>query len=339
MKKFVFINIIFIFSLLPTSYSQWTLSGANLYPDAMSTNVGIGNTTPGVKLDVTGDSRSTRFVSNTFTLISSDNFTYDGKTTYNYGLNWALDSWNPDGASAWLSGWGGIKLFTGSTPRLSITNSGNVGIGTTSPGGKLQIADGGDDNTKYGAVQIVRAANPSDNVFYLSFIRNGQNVTGIGYVNNTSTLGIWTGGTNNAPTPTISFLQNQNVGIGTLDTKGYKLAVAGNLIAEKAVIKLQTNWPDYVFDSSYDLKPLSQIEKFIKANKHLPEVPSLEDIKVKGIDLGDAQTTLLKKIEELTLYLIEQNKKQQALEKAVSEQNYVISGQQNEINTLKERLK
>lgn len=106
---------------------------------------------------------------------------------------------------------------------------------------------------------------------------------------------------------------NGSVGIGTTDTKGYLLAVAGSAVAERMVIKKQNNWPDYVFDSSYQLTPLHAVEQFIQQNKHLPEVPSAAAIKKDGIDLGDNQAVLLKKIEELTLYIIEQNKKLEAV--------------------------
>jgi hypothetical protein len=88
----------------------------------------------------------------------------------------------------------------------------------------------------------------------------------------------------------------------------YSLAVNGAAIFTKATVKLNTNWPDYVFHPAYKLPSLDQMEKFIKENKHLPEVPSAEEIQKNGIDLGDNQTLLLKKIEELTLFIIEQNK-------------------------------
>lgn len=118
-----------------------------------------------------------------------------------------------------------------------------------------------------------------------------------------------------------------SLGIGTNDPKGYKLAVAGNMIAEKVKVKLQTSWPDYVFDHSYKLPSLKEVEAFITKNKHLPEVPSAAIIEKEGIDLGNNQTILLKKIEELTLYLIEQNKRIEKLEadnKALHSENQTI---------------
>jgi hypothetical protein len=102
---------------------------------------------------------------------------------------------------------------------------------------------------------------------------------------------------------------NGDVGIGTINPQA-KLAVKGNIFAEKIKVTLAaSDWPDYVFYKSYSLKPLADIERFIKQNHHLPEVPSAAEVKQNGLDLGDNQATLLKKIEELTLYLIEQNKK------------------------------
>jgi len=102
--------------------------------------------------------------------------------------------------------------------------------------------------------------------------------------------------------------QNGNIGIGTNDTKGYKLAVKGHVIAEKVVIRKNENWPDYVFDSSYELPKLSDIESYVKKNKHLPEIPSASEIEENGQDLGEMNKLLLKKVEELTLFIIQQDK-------------------------------
>jgi hypothetical protein len=91
------------------------------------------------------------------------------------------------------------------------------------------------------------------------------------------------------------------------------LAIGGKMVAEEVVIKLQANWPDYVFEAGYKLPSLSELEKFILTYKHLPEVPTAADIKRDGVNVGEMDAVLLKKIEELTLLLIELQKQVDAL--------------------------
>lgn len=93
------------------------------------------------------------------------------------------------------------------------------------------------------------------------------------------------------------------------------LAVDGYAIFTKATVKLSSAWPDYVFDPTYNLTSLDSLEQFIQLNKRLPEIPSATDVEKDGIDLGGTQALLLKKIEELTLIVIEQNKRIEGLEK------------------------
>ncbi|MBA4260441.1 MAG: hypothetical protein C0446_14855, partial [Chitinophaga sp.] len=93
-----------------------------------------------------------------------------------------------------------------------------------------------------------------------------------------------------------------NLGIGTMNPTE-KLSVNGNIRAKKLIIS-QTAWSDYVFAKNYKLRSLTEVENYIKANQHLPEVPSAKEVAAKGISVGDTQALLLKKIEELTLYVI-----------------------------------
>jgi hypothetical protein len=119
------------------------------------------------------------------------------------------------------------------------------------------------------------------------------------------------------PNNTVSttFKSNGQVGIGTIDIPtGYKLAINGHAIAEKVVIRKNTNWPDYVFEDSYQLPNLSDIESYVKKNKHLPEIPSASEIEENGQDLGEMNKLLLKKVEELTLLLIDQDKRLEKIE-------------------------
>jgi hypothetical protein len=95
----------------------------------------------------------------------------------------------------------------------------------------------------------------------------------------------------------------------------YALAVNGWAIFTKATVKLNANWPDYVFEPTYKLPTLAEVEAYLTRYKHLPDMPSAATVKEKGIDLGDNQTILVKKVEELTLYIIALNKKVDTLVK------------------------
>jgi hypothetical protein len=102
--------------------------------------------------------------------------------------------------------------------------------------------------------------------------------------------------------------------IGTTNPGSFHLAVNGKIGAREVNVTSQNPFPDYVFENTYNLRPLSQVESFIKENKHLPEIPSAKEVEASGINLGEMEALLLKKIEELTLYTIEINKKMEVLE-------------------------
>ncbi len=103
----------------------------------------------------------------------------------------------------------------------------------------------------------------------------------------------------------ISSTNYGNDGSQYVVPSGYKLAVGGKIIAEELVIKLQSSWPDYVFSNDYNIMQLSDVELYIKENGHLPSVPNAEQIKENGVEIGEMNSLLLKKIEELTLYIID----------------------------------
>jgi len=121
----------------------------------------------------------------------------------------------------------------------------------------------------------------------------------------------------------VKYDANGNVGIGTGNTNGYQLAVNGNIHAKQVNIDLN-GWSDYVFNPEYPLKSLSVVKAYIDKNHHLPDIPSEQEMVKTGLDVGDMNKLLMKKVEELTLYLIEKDKqlnnetqKSQILEKRV----------------------
>lgn len=107
------------------------------------------------------------------------------------------------------------------------------------------------------------------------------------------------------------YLSN-NVGIGTENLDGWELAVNGKIRAKE--IKVETGWADFVFENNYNLPTIQEVEKHIKEKGHLKNIPSAKEVKENGIFLGEMNSKLLQKIEELTLYTIQQEKKIRELE-------------------------
>lgn len=106
-------------------------------------------------------------------------------------------------------------------------------------------------------------------------------------------------------------------------TEDVVLAVKGEVVARKVRIT-QTGWADYVFAPSYELRSLQSVEEYIKEHGHLPDVPSAKEVENDGVDIGATQATLLRKIEELTLYVIEQGKNYENLKLSMVEQKNQI---------------
>ena len=134
----------------------------------------------------------------------------------------------------------------------------------------------------------------------------------------------------------ITILSNGNVGIGTTNPTEM-LSINGNIMTKKVIVT-QSGWSDYVFDSAYKLRSLSEVELFIKNNKHLPEIPSANQVEKNGLNLGDNQALLLKKVEELTLYMINQQKRIEELSTQNEEISKENKHQQHEIDELKKNL-
>lgn len=125
--------------------------------------------------------------------------------------------------------------------------------------------------------------------------------------------------------PDVDFAVHRRAVIGLVSIdqmprpEDYTLMVGGKILAEEVRIKLIKDWADYVFAKDYPLKSLTEVEEFIRDNHRLPDVPSAADVAEGGIDLGRMQSTLLAKIEELTLYVIEQKKDLETLRGKVTQ--------------------
>jgi hypothetical protein len=164
---------------------------------------------------------------------------------------------------------------------------------------------------------------------------------------NTETLDIvgWGGGwrfvpgngaTYPSPVATIDGNGNayfaKSIALGTTTLPpGYTFAVNGSAIATSFTVMTYASWPDYVFKPSYHLTPLSELKTYVDLNHHLPEIPSEKEIATNGLNLGDINRLLIKKVEELTLYLIDKDKQ-------LNNEKEINNKQQQEIDQLKQQM-
>ncbi len=220
------------------------------------------------------------------------------------------------GKLSWFSYDGSVT--TGSTysmsERFRIDKSGNVGIGTTNPTEKLEV------NGKIRADYLrVKASTSSE----------GGEIALDGPMGfNDWRIDNYTGDYRLHHSGTLYFRikSNGDVGIGS-QTPSYKLHVNGSIKGTTLHTDTQ-NWSDFVFADDYDLLPLSEVERYIIKNNHLPDIPSEAEVMKEGINVGEMDARLLRKIEELTLYTIQQSKEIQNLK---SENQELIANGQKQI--------
>ncbi len=128
-------------------------------------------------------------------------------------------------------------------------------------------------------------------------------------------------------TPQLSINNSGNVGIGTTNPTS-KLTVAGDIRAREITVEANAG-ADFVFAPDYRLRPLTEVEQFITANKHLPDIAPADSMVQNGVNMGEMQIQLLQKIEELTLYMIEQSKQNEELKLQMQKQHKRIEELEN----------
>lgn len=242
--------------------------------------------------------------------------------------------------------------------------SGNVGVGTLDPTSKLDIVRGFTSagvnlyNMAYFGFRtpFVQVGNVASNTGLLiqdvitqpagtvsSKLQTLQNNNNAGFlefngaVTTNSTRAAITMGYNNVEAMRINQNGKVRIGSGASDIKtpdGYKLFVEQGILTEKVKVAVKTTaeWADYVFATEYKLMPLEQVELFTKENKHLPNLPSANDMVKEGLDVAKMDAKLLEKIEELTLYAIDQNNEAKKLKAE-------LAVQKKEVEELKAQMK
>ncbi len=269
-----------------STIGYWNAQGADIYNNNTG-NVGIGTTTPATKLTlVTG--------------INTNGWTHTGQVN---GVDSIIVGEGIGGVSAAIgtSSNHAFRLNAGGQGRISIYPAEQVVVGDNNSG-------------SYGKFSVVTP----NNSFGISHISNEGNIlatniggtsAGIGTFSHTN-MRIFSNGVS------CIFVAEATgyVGIGT-DNPTYKLAVNGTNRAKEVLV--ESGWADYVFRKNYTLTPLADVEKFIRSYQHLPNIPSASEIGSKGLPIGETQKKMMEKIEELTLYMIEANKKIEKLERLI----------------------
>ena len=218
------------------------------------------------------------------------------------------------------------------TERLRIKYNGNVGIGTLNPAAKLQVYDGN--------FFISRMSHEYAPTVDLAI---GDSDTGIDWIGD----GVFSLKTDDVEVQRfdhgkVIFASSSKIGIGTGSaTLTEALNVNGQILTKGVKVNPEA-FPDYVFKPQYKLPSLKDVESFVKENSHLPEVPSEAEVKKNGLELGEMSVILLKKVEELTLYMIEKDKQiekaNQKIEELSIEKNRQLEKANQRIEELSQKI-
>jgi hypothetical protein len=231
-------------------------------------NVGIGTGTPVTPLHITS---STGYAAILLGNSDVNGFVLTRETTDNSFNIWS----GPFG--------------TGSVNRLKITSSGNLSIGGGTPVAQFNITSPGN---------------------YVSMLLGNNDATGFVITKEASdnSFNIWSGPFGSGSLNRFKITNGGNVLIGKMSqtNSSYLLDVNGTIRGNKMVVN--STGADYVFEPGYPLPSLPDLKKFIQHNHHLPDVAPARQMKEEGLDVGGNQTILLQKIEELTLYILQQQK-------------------------------
>lgn len=231
-----------------------------------------------------------------------------------------------------------LTIKTNNIQRAIVTASGEMGVGTSTPLHKFHVNDGAlmlsGTVPGFGGPQLLFSDNVTTHpngrwaIEYLTADSSRPSMGGLNF---------WTpfnpgGGSGTAGNYSLFLKDDGKIGMGVTDDStdskfcasalptGYRLYVNGGILTTKVKVAnyCSTAWADYVFANDYKLKPLSEVETFVKENKHLPNIPSASEIEKEGLDLADMQSKQMGKIEELTLYMIEMKKEIEILKMETS---------------------
>ncbi|MDW3197408.1 MAG: hypothetical protein R8G66_33835 [Cytophagales bacterium] len=326
-SRILFILSFVLLIVFSSHAQQWETNSGNLYFN--TGNVGIGTNNPESNLHLKGDglsfwvSRSTYLSQGSDIGIDFRQLTHNGAfrtggaiksistDTYTGGVGSTYDS------DLVLYSAGDGQLVEG----IRLTAIGNIGVGTSNPEAKLHIK--GDGLSLRLTPNTYNSTGSEIGVDFRQLTHNGAFRAG-GAIKSIST-GTYTGGVGSTYKSDIVLYSAEagllveglrvnsagNIGIGTISPT-QKLTVNGKINAEEIILE-DVAGADFVFEEDYDLRTLEETEQFIKANKHLPEIPSAAEMAEEGLAIKEMNILLLQKVEELTLHLIRMEKEAEVI--------------------------
>ena len=301
---------------------------------------GIGTSSPETKFNINQGAGNATTGTASFRIGGTGNYpslefgikgAYDGMiSTFGNDLHIYAGNWRTAGATATENH--NISFYTSqtsstnwNTPKMYLRYDGNLGIGSINPRAKLSLrtstatqgiiisnCDAVGYQSHFGLTTADHSSIGTVSESYLNYYNDGKwNLNSSNTSGTTLPIAFSTDGA-----ARLFIKPDGNVGIGT-STPDAKLAVNGTIHSKEVKVDL-TGWPDYVFDNDYKLLTLEELKTYIDKNKHLPEVPSAKEMETNGVQLGEMNVLLLKKIEELTLHIIKQESRLSELEKKTS---------------------
>ena len=333
MKKTYSIISLLIYSLT-ISAQNWSETGDN----HTSGKLGLGTSTPNKDIDISRsnslagiDVYNTSTTGRSTVLVGEGNsgrYIYMGYQNSSYVSS--LGAFKPASGIIYTGAPNGMRLISSnylsftaggledSHERLRITSSGDIGVGTSSPNARLHLSSSNNDLAIFGGSNSTGLLSNRFNRVILRNLNGQQSWLGIegSGSNAKGYLGIehWQDA---SPKIIMSWDKQGNVGIG-INNPDSKLVVDGKIRSEEVKVEI-INGPDYVFEPDYELRTLQETKEYISENKHLPEIPAAKEMEANGVDLGDMNMRLLKKIEELTLYQIQLMEEMEAMKKELQE--------------------
>ncbi|MBL7910143.1 MAG: hypothetical protein JNJ41_03770 [Bacteroidia bacterium] len=317
------------FSIYDGSLSRLFISGGYV-PSIPAGYIGIGTTSPAARLDVVGaqmglnaNDKSSYFQLSSLSGSNTDYLKiYDKRHTAGntwQGTELRIQKSVDAADKHYISFKGGatnsaLNFGFGNTDLMSVLDNGFVGIGNTNPTARLEVTSP--------ALSELRVTTPSANASKvwvcnsLSSYNFGIDNAAVGHIacniNSPTPVNIMNFGLQGSAQPQV-WIGNTKPQSPHTD---FSFAVAGKMVAQSLYITApgSPNWlPDYVFANDYKLQNLYEVEKYYKENKHLPEVPSAKEVDENGLDIAEMNIILLKKVEELTIHMVEQQRQIDAL--------------------------